>query len=54
MFGAKFAIARHRAAPHAVVTAVAGAIYLAGGDTRALAADRDAVARLVRGVREAP
>jgi 2-dehydropantoate 2-reductase len=38
---------------HAVfVTAVAGAIYLAGGDTRALAADRDAVARLVRGVRE--
>ena len=38
---------------HAVfVTAVAGAIYLAGGDTRALAADRGAVARLVRGVRE--
>jgi 2-dehydropantoate 2-reductase len=38
---------------HAVfVTAVAGAIYLAGGDIRALAADRHAVARLVRGVRE--
>jgi hypothetical protein len=38
---------------HAVfVTAVVGALYLSGTDTRTLAADRHAVARLVRGVRE--
>lgn len=38
---------------HAVfVTAVVGALYLSGTDTRMLAADRHEVARLVRGVQE--
>jgi 2-dehydropantoate 2-reductase len=38
---------------HAVfVTAVVGALYLSDTDTRVLAADRPAVARLVRGVQE--
>jgi 2-dehydropantoate 2-reductase len=38
---------------HAVfVTAVVGALYLSNSDTRTLAADRCAVARLVQGVRE--
>ncbi len=38
---------------HAVfVTAVAGSVYLVGGNTATLAADRRAIAGLVRGVRE--